>query len=80
MTGSWLHLKVGIGQNDYAVKDIFLGNSHELWAVLIGSRWRHAFPDLELMKTVGLRLPLMYCSTVKETAELLRLSPRTALL
>jgi hypothetical protein len=58
VTGSWLHLKVGIGQNDYAVKDIFLGNSHErsirLWAVLIGSRWPHAFPDLELMKTVVL--------------------------
>ena len=51
------------GQNDYAVKDIFLGNSHErsirLWAVLIGSRWPHAFPDLELMKTVGIRMLLL---------------------
>jgi hypothetical protein len=47
-----------MGKNDYAVKDIFLGNSHErsirLWAVLIGSRWPHAFPDLVLMKTVVL--------------------------
>ncbi len=33
-----------------------------------------------LMKTVGLRLPLVYCSTIEKTAKLLRQSPRTALL